>query len=99
ILSAFYPVTGSQGSLNTPFATAETLLATEKKHEFCILEIGGFKTGALDLPMRLFTPKISVLTNIGKEHISAFKGKGEGVEGIAAEKAKLIKALPVDGTA
>ena len=99
ILSAFYPVTVTEGTMNTPIIIAETLLATEKKHRFCIMEIGGYKTGALDLPLRLVTPKIGVLTNIGKEHISAFKGKGEGVEGIAAEKAKLIKALPVDGTA
>lgn len=99
IFGAFYPTASSLGSFNVGFAVAETVLATEKKHQFCVIEIGATKPGSLDLPLRLVTPKIGVLTNIGKEHISGFKGKGEGVEGIAAEKAKLIKALPADGTA
>ncbi len=99
ILGAFYPTASSLGSFNVGFAVAETVLATEKKHQFCVIEIGATKPGSLDLPLRLVTPTIGVLTNIGKEHISGFKGKGEGIEGIATEKAKLIKTLPADGTA
>ncbi|MFZ1711751.1 MAG: Mur ligase family protein, partial [Nitrosomonas sp.] len=97
ILSAFYPVISTEGTMNTPIIIAETLLATERRHRFCIMEIGAFKAGALDLPMRLLTPRIGILTNIGKDHFRAFEGKS--IDGIAAEKAKLIKALPADGTA
>ena len=40
-------------------------------------------------------PRIGVVTNIGSDHISAFGS----VEAIAAEKGKLIAALPSDGIA
>ncbi|WP_242500210.1 aminoacyl-tRNA hydrolase [Nitrosomonas eutropha] len=97
ILSGSYSVMTTPQSLNTPIIVAETMLATEKKHKFCIMELGAFKPGALDLPLRLFRPKIGVLTNIEKDHYRAFKG--QGVDGIAVEKAKLIEALSKNGTA
>jgi len=97
ILSGSYPVMTTPQSLNTSIIVAETMLATEKKHKFCIMELGAFKPGALDLPLKLFRPKIGVLTNIEKDHYRAFKGLG--VDGIAAEKAKLIESLPKNGIA
>ena len=45
--------------------------------------------------MRLFKPQIGVLTVIGRDHFRAFKG----IEGIAAEKEKLIASLPHNGAA
>ncbi len=97
ILSAFYPVTRSRSSFNNFYAVAKTLLATEQKHRFCIMEIGVTKRGALDLSMYLLKLNIGVLTNIEKDHFRAFKG--QGIDGIAAEKAKLIANLSADGTA
>ncbi|MCW5601302.1 aminoacyl-tRNA hydrolase [Nitrosomonas sp.] len=97
ILSNFYPVMCTPQSMNTPIIIAETMLATEKRHKFCIMELGAFKPGALDLPMKLFRPRIGVLTNIEKDHYRAFKGRG--IDGIAQEKSKLIEALPKDGIA
>lgn len=97
ILSGSYPVMTTPQSLNTSIIVAETMLATEKKHKFCIMELGAFKPGALDLPLRLVKPEIAVLTNIGKDHFRAFKG--ESVEGITREKAKLIEVLSENGTA
>lgn len=97
VLSGSCPVMTTPQSLNTPIIVAETMLATEKKHKFCIMELGAFKPGALDLPLKLFRPKIGVLTNIEKDHYRAFKG--QGVDGIAVEKAKLIESLPENGIA
>ena len=97
ILSGFYPVNSTQASLGGAFGPADTLLATEKHHRFCIVEIGVLKPGSLDLPIWLIKPKIGVLTNIEKDHYRAFGGRG--IDGIAAEKSKLIKALPANGTA
>lgn len=97
ILSGSYSVITTPGSLNTPIIVAETMLATEKKDKFFIMELGAFKPGALDLPLRLFRPEIAVLSNIGKDHFRAFKG--ESIDGIAREKAKLIEALSENGTA
>lgn len=95
VLSEQGPVSSTVRSANTPLSIAETILDTRREHRFCVIEYGGFKPGALDLPLRLVRPDISVLTNIGTDHLSAF----DSVEGIAREKAKLIDALPSSGTA
>ncbi|HNO75050.1 MAG TPA: aminoacyl-tRNA hydrolase [Nitrosomonas mobilis] len=97
ILSASYPVNSTQASLGSPIGTANALLNTKKYHRFCIVEIGVLKPGSLDLPIWLLKPKIGVLTNIEKDHYRAFGGRG--IDGIATEKSKLIKALPANGTA
>ncbi|MXS85794.1 aminoacyl-tRNA hydrolase [Nitrosomonas sp. HPC101] len=95
LLSAFYPVSGTLKSLNVALAVAETVLRTDRQHRFCLLEISAGKPRALDLPMRLFKPQIGILTVIGRDHFRAFKG----IEGIAAEKEKLITGLPHNGVA
>lgn len=97
IFSSFYSVASNRDTLNDTMAIGRTVLEVNRQHQFCILEIGAFKPGALDWPMRLFKPKIGVLTCIQRDHVREFKGKG--IDGIAAEKAKLIEALPEDGVA
>ncbi|ABI59168.1 aminoacyl-tRNA hydrolase [Nitrosomonas eutropha] len=97
ILSGFYPVAQSYKSLNVVKATADFVLEVESKHRFSIIEMSGNRPGALDLPLWLVKPEIAVLTNIEKDHFRAFKG--ESVDGIAREKAKLIEALSENGTA
>jgi aminoacyl-tRNA hydrolase len=56
--------------------------------------IGGSKI-PLEGPLRIVRPQIGVVTNIGADHINAF----HTVEAIAAEKSKLIAALPGYGVA
>lgn len=97
ILSAFHPVASNRGTFNDTMAIGYTILSVNRQHRFCLLEVGAFKPGALDWPMRLFKPKIGVLTVIGQDHFRAFHGMG--IDGIAAEKAKLIEALPKNGVA
>lgn len=97
ILSSSFPSTSTPETQNTPIIIAKTILATKRQHKFCILELGAFRIGALDLPLWLVKPKIAVLTTIQKDHFRAFKGRG--LDGIAEEKAKLIAAVPKDGTA
>lgn len=97
LLSNFHQVSGTLKSLNIAMAVAETILRIERQDSFCVLEISASKPHALDLPVRLFKPKIGVLTVIGDDHYQAFRGAG--IEGIAAEKGKLITGLPRDGTA
>lgn len=97
IFSGFYPVAQSYKSLNVVKAAADSVLEVEPQHRFSIIEISGNRPGALDLPLRLIKPEIAVLTNIGKDHFRAFKG--ESIDGITREKAKLIEALSENGTA
>lgn len=97
ILSAFNPVNSNPGTLNDTMAISHTILAVNRQHRFCVLEFSAIRPGVLDWPLRLFKPKIGVLTCIEHDHFEEFKGKG--IDGIAVEKAKLIEALPADGSA
>jgi UDP-N-acetylmuramoyl-tripeptide--D-alanyl-D-alanine ligase len=68
---------------------------TRKAHRYCVAELSTYGPGTLDLSVRLFKPDIAVITMIGRDHYSAFKS----MEAIAAEKEKVVLALPPHGTA
>jgi aminoacyl-tRNA hydrolase len=53
------------------------------------------ETIPIEKQFSLFQPQIGVVTTVGDDHISALGSR----EAIAAEKGKLIAALPTDGTA
>lgn len=81
---------------NYPEDIARVLLGTRQSDAYCVTEIsahGG--PGKLDLPLALVRPSVGVVTNIGTDHVSAYGSQ----EAIAAEKNKLIRALPADGIA
>jgi UDP-N-acetylmuramoyl-tripeptide--D-alanyl-D-alanine ligase len=86
------------GTHNTPHYIGTWILRVKPNDEFCVLEIAAAKRGEripLERPLNLVKPRIGVVTNIGSDHISAFGS----MEAIAAEKGKLIAALPSDGIA
>ena len=83
---------------NTPHRLATTILRLKPNDEFCVLEIGVAYRGeimSLEPALALVKPSIGVVTSIGTDHISAFGS----IEAIAAEKSKLIAALPPHGIA
>lgn len=83
------------GSANGPMDVAYLLLGTRRSHAYCIAEIATSGPGTLDVPLALFRPTVGVVTNIGSDHLSAFRS----LEAIADEKGKLIRSLPHDGIA
>jgi aminoacyl-tRNA hydrolase len=83
------------GNCNEPWHIVRTILKTSPRDEYCVLEVGAPSPGSLDLPLKLIQPQIAVVTNVGLDHISQY-GR---IDLIAAEKAKLVRALPSDGTA
>ena len=96
--------TASSRVTRAPAATTDcqhlagTILRVKPDDEFCVLEIAAAIRGEripLERPLTLVKPSIGVVTNIGTDHISAFGS----VEAIAAEKSKLIAALPSHGIA
>lgn len=95
ILSSVGPCSSSAGTGNEHADVEWTVLKTNRKHKFCVVEIGAPAPGYLDRSLRVVKPSIGVLTLIEREHFSAFRSK----EAIAAEKGKLIAALPPDGVA
>ncbi len=95
ILSTFGACNASPLTKNEHLFIARTILDTKQNHRFCAVEVAGHEPGYMDRSLHMLKPDIGVLTIIGRDHYKAFKS----LEGIAAEKGKLIKALPVDGTA
>jgi UDP-N-acetylmuramyl pentapeptide synthase len=72
-----------------------TLLATRPSHRFCVQEIGASGPNSIGKSIQLVRPAVAVVTNVGADHCKAFRS----LEATAAEKAKLVVAVPASGTA
>ena len=90
-----YHMVQNPGSDNYIGTVAKTILKAKGKKCVCIQEIGAGSIGSLDAMVRLYKPTIAVITTIMRDHYSAFRSK----TAIAAEKAKLVAALPINGIA
>jgi UDP-N-acetylmuramoyl-tripeptide--D-alanyl-D-alanine ligase len=97
VLSSQFTGHRNPGSLNKEDSVARTILSTRLRHTFCVQEVavGAAGPGSIDQRLALVRPRIGVVTNVATDHLAAFGT----VEAVAAEKAKLIAALPPDGTA
>lgn len=65
--------------------------------DFCLVEMAIARRRVLvfDDTLRLIRPQIGVVTVIGTDHLGIYRS----VEGVAAQKRKLIECLPAHGTA
>lgn len=97
ILSEKYEGIKNKESFNTLYSIIKTIFKVKSWHRFCVQEIGidNSGPGTLNDPLAVFMPDIGIVTNIGLDHYKAFRS----LEAIAAEKSKLIEALPKNGTA
>jgi aminoacyl-tRNA hydrolase len=98
VLSSRFKGHKSYSYANRPNEIARTVFSVRPWHAFCVQEIAAAAGGdkfPLEEPLRLVRPQIGVVTNVGLDHIAAFGS----IEAIAAEKGKLIEALPRLGTA
>lgn len=95
VLAVLGPCHRSSLTTNDYAGIAETVLGTTRAHRFGVIEMSATEPGCLDRPLRLVRPRIGVLTIVARDHFSRFKS----VESIAAEKGKVISALPPDGVA
>ncbi|HEY2418646.1 MAG TPA: Mur ligase family protein [Steroidobacteraceae bacterium] len=82
-------------SNNVLYPIARTLLTVGPRAQFCVQEVGANVPGAFDVTLPLLKPKVGVVTNVGTDHYTAFRGR----IGVAAEKTKLIACLPAEGLA
>lgn len=88
----------SSATHNAPPHLDRAVLRVKPWDDFCLLELSpADKAGkrVFDRVLRLVRPQIGVVTIIGTDHIKVF----HSIEAIAAEKGKLIAALPPHGTA
>ncbi|MBA3058017.1 MAG: aminoacyl-tRNA hydrolase [Gammaproteobacteria bacterium] len=84
-----------QGSANGLMDVIRLILGTEHSDAYSIAEIATTGPGSLDRMLALFKPTVAVVTNIGGDHLSAFRS----LDAIADEKGKLVKSLPTTGLA
>jgi aminoacyl-tRNA hydrolase len=85
----------SEGSGNDSYDVARAIRRVSADYRFAVVEVGATGPGSLDESLALLRPRIGVVTSVGTDHYSAFGS----LEGIAAEKAKMVRALPADGIA
>ena len=95
VLARRYDGTKSPGTHNAAHWVSRTVLGVRRDDGFCVLELGASGPGTLDDPITLVRPSIAVITNVGGDHRRAFRT----LEATAAEKVKLVAAVPDDGLA
>jgi UDP-N-acetylmuramyl pentapeptide synthase len=83
------------GTHNVAHWVPRTVLQVRPDHDFCVMELGATGPRSLDRPIALVRPKVAVVTNVGGDHRSAFRS----LEVTAAEKGKLVAAVPPNGLA
>jgi len=80
---------------NTAYFVAKTILTVLPRYRFCVNEVSAEFPGAMEKSVKLLKPQIGVVTHIGQDHYGSYRN----LESTAAEKGKLVEALPVGGAA
>ncbi|MFM7554230.1 MAG: UDP-N-acetylmuramoyl-tripeptide--D-alanyl-D-alanine ligase [Verrucomicrobiota bacterium] len=94
VLSTRFRTLRSEASFNNDIGVPLSLLAVDASHEVAVLEAGTNHPGELAPLVRLISPHIGVVPQIGREHLEHF---GD-VEGVLEEESALARALPGTGT-
>lgn len=97
VLSQRYKTFRTDLDLDTIYNLPVTILKLRLGHQVLVLEYGVDNVGEMDFHLSLVRPQIGVLTGISPVH-SDPELLGS-LEGIIAEKGKLLKTLPDDGWA
>jgi UDP-N-acetylmuramoyl-tripeptide--D-alanyl-D-alanine ligase len=95
VLEDLGPVARSRRSLNEPRETARTVLATRWRHRAAVVEISAHEAGFVAASARILQPHVAVVTCVGWDHYTVYRGP----DAVAAEKARLVASLSRDGTA
>ena len=74
---------------------ALTLLRVRPNQCHAVIEVGIADCGQMELYARVVRPEVTVVTSIGSDHIAQLKS----LQVTRSEKAKMVTALPVSGTA
>jgi UDP-N-acetylmuramoyl-tripeptide--D-alanyl-D-alanine ligase len=90
LLAPHLTTVASPASYNNELGVPLTLSLLEQETAVCECEVGTGAPGELEQLCRIVQPDVGVITAIGPEHLEFFGT----VEGVAAEEAALISALP-----
>lgn len=95
VLSTRGPVLANMRSFNNQIGLPLEILKLSEEHWAAVLEMGTNSPGEIATLCGIASPKIGVITSIGKAHT---EGLGD-IEGIKREKGALLESLPEDGLA
>jgi len=95
VLATRAPTARTHGNWNNDIGLPLSLLRMEPEHAFGVFELGMNHPGELAPLCRIAMPVRGVVTNVGPVHMEFFKD----VEGVAREKAAVVRALPSGGVA
>jgi UDP-N-acetylmuramoyl-tripeptide--D-alanyl-D-alanine ligase len=95
VLSSKFKTHKTTGNLNNHIGVPLTLMELSEEDEWAVVEMGMNHPGELDILMKMAQPDWAVITKIGWAHIEAFADQ----QGIAAEKASVIRGLEQGGRA
>jgi UDP-N-acetylmuramoyl-tripeptide--D-alanyl-D-alanine ligase len=94
VLAARFQVNKTQGNLNNHFGLPLTILTACLADQAAVWEMGMNHPGEIAPLAALARPDAAIITNIGVGHIEFFENR----DGIAAEKAELLRAVHNDGS-
>jgi UDP-N-acetylmuramoyl-tripeptide--D-alanyl-D-alanine ligase len=96
VLREAFDVVASEGNRNTPLGLSLLVLNRDLTPETkLVLEMGARLAGDIRELCTCFPPTVSVVTNVRGVHVETFGS----IEGVAREKAEIVRALGPDGTA
>lgn len=93
ILASLGPVLKAEGSFNNQWGLPLTLLRLGPEHRAVALELGASRRGDIAALAQISRPSVGVLTTVSSAH-TEFLGS---LDGIQAEKASLVRAIPPEG--
>lgn len=93
VLATQAPTARTRGNWNNDIGLPLSLLTLEPRHAYGVFEVGMNHPGELDPLCALLQPHASVVTSVGPVHIEHFPDE----EGIAREKAAVVRAVSADG--
>lgn len=95
VLSRKISVLSTEGNFNNHIGLPLTLFNLEKKHRYCILEMGANHKGEITRLCDISSPSVGIITNIGTAHIGNFGS----LRNTLKEKAKLFLSIGCNGIA
>jgi UDP-N-acetylmuramoyl-tripeptide--D-alanyl-D-alanine ligase len=93
VLGALGPVLKPEGSFNNQWGLPLTLLRLGPEHRAVALELGANTAGEIESLAAISRPTVGVVTVVQGAHTEFFGS----LDGVAAEKSALVRAIPPDG--
>jgi UDP-N-acetylmuramoyl-tripeptide--D-alanyl-D-alanine ligase len=94
VLRALGPVLKPEGSFNNQWGLPLTLLRLGPEHKALALELGANTPGEIGSLAAIARPTVGVVTVVASAHTEFFGS----LDGVAAEKSALVRAIPPEGT-